>query len=869
MSNSCKKGKVYFNKNDAFHLAKFSNEDGSPCSYTNRLRWSFMIINKKEVQELCPNENDKHKILEDIVNKYSSYLSAAVKKEALIDNKELLDSNLKGSNEIVIKDKLIRLQSAKIYGVKSYGSLLKSKKYTYAYNNALSSEEKVQSKAKTASALDYTRQSAQEVLNKEAKEKYKNTKQQSTTLRTNNTNNASLAQEENSSYIIISMPYVYNYMDNSDTKLEVILYEKRVQASYMPEVIVEYGVFYDGTNNNMYNIDFYENYKKFLEEPCKYIINSKKVRVPTKNSYEAYETIQEYIAAEENPNKNQIIMTMLQEQILASNIRYFDKKSKEAQETKEYDSKYWGQAKLSSHAEKVFDYFLKLKEDEEDTLGSNEEQNKFLYKKILPNDKGDGSYTNGKTNINRLYNLYNGDDVKTKKDVPASTRFKVYASGSGTYDVFEKEDYKSDSTFGLGLGLGETGVKAHIIYTCFKMATQLREASIFNINELILDTFGFSRGAASARHFVCSIIDKYELTKEDKKRKYTLDTRDKKDIFSVFFEQEDGLYTVLGNKEYFNPLRVDVKDITVKKGNTRTKVKNPFYNKEYINIENISFRFVGIYDTVTHYGAIQSNDYKDLNIDFAKGANSKKLGHIAHIMADDEYRYNFDAYSIFELSYKDVYNSNEEGNFEEFIIPGAHADVGGGYNEKDELVYLGGYNSSLQKLKNRAVSWNRKFFWLLNNDIKIIEDKVYLKQDDLQDENDGFFITKESLEDNTFVYHLYMYKKHISNKYAHVSLKLMYDKAINDKDNLEKVPLSNPVKLYDFSDKVLSDVYENLMNSKKISDLDEELYTRLKDDYIHHSSSINNFVNKPSNKDKDIIDFYGKRVVYGSRGEVF
>ena len=559
MSNSCKKGKVYFNNKDAFHLAKFSNADGSPCAYTNRLRWSFMIINKKEVQELCPNENDKNKILEDIVNKYSSYLSAAVKKEALIDNKELLDSNLKGSNEIVIKDKLIRLQSAKIYGIKSYGSLLKSKKYTYAYNNALSCEEKVQSDAKTASALDYTRQSAQEILNKEAKEKNKKTKKQSTTLvsNANNANNASLAQEENSSYIIISMPYVYNYMDNSDTKLEVILYEKRVQASYMPEVIVEYGVFYDGTNNNMYNIDFYENYKKFLEEPCKYIINSKGRDIVSKPSIEDYKTIQEYIAAEENPRKNQIIMTMLQEQILASNIRYFDKKSKEAQDTKEYDSKYWGQAKLSSHAEKVFDYFLKLKEDEEDTLGSNEEQNKFLYKKILPNDKGDGSYTNGKTNINRLYNLYNGDDVKTKKDVPASTRFKVYASGSGTYDVFEKEDYKSDSTFGLGLGLGETGVKAHIIYTCYKMATQLREASIFNINELILDTFGFSRGAASARHFVCSIIDKYELTKEDKKRKYTLDTRDKKDIFSVFFEQEDGLYTVLGNKEYFNPLRVD------------------------------------------------------------------------------------------------------------------------------------------------------------------------------------------------------------------------------------------------------------------------------------------------------------------------
>ncbi len=247
----------------------------------------------------------------------------------------------------------------------------------------------------------------------------------------------------------------------------------------MPEVKVEYGVFFDGTKNNMYNVDFYRNYKKFLEKPCEDIINSKGMEPRPSSNLEDYKTIQEYIAAEPNPGKNQTIMVMLQKQILSHGVRYFDKKSNETKKNNKYDdSIFWWQTKISDHAEKVFDYLLDVKNEEKDTLGSHSGQNKFLYKEILPNDEGEGSYTNGETNISRLYKLYNGDDLKTKTDLAPVTRFKVYASGSGTNDVFEKENYDSDSIVGLGLGVGDTGVKAHIIYTCTKMVEQLRTASI-------------------------------------------------------------------------------------------------------------------------------------------------------------------------------------------------------------------------------------------------------------------------------------------------------------------------------------------------------------------------------------------------------
>ncbi len=107
----------------------------------------------------------------------------------------------------------------------------------------------------------------------------------------------------------------------------------------------------------------------------------------------------------------------------------------------------------------------------------------------------------------------------------------------------------------------------------------------------------------------------------------------------------------------------------------------------------------------------------------------------------------------------------------------------------------------------------------------------------------------------------------ISNKYENISLKYMYFKATHDKDNLEKVPLAPPGKIYRFDD-ILTKVYNKIIRLQKI-DGDKDLYTKLKDDYIHHSSMLGDFVNKPSMQNKSKMHFYGKRVVYGVTGENF
>ncbi len=98
------------------------------------------------------------------------------------------------------------------------------------------------------------------------------------------------------------------------------------------------------------------------------------------------------------------------------------------------------------------------------------------------------------------------------------------------------------------------------------------------------------------------------------------------------------------------------------------------------------------------------------------------------MMAEDEYRYNFDAYSIFKTSYNNHYKVNNSGNLYECILPGAHADVGGGYNEESELIYLGKSNSDLKVIKNRIEVWNKKFTWLEINKIEEITNRVFLKK---------------------------------------------------------------------------------------------------------------------------------------------
>lgn len=114
---------------------------------------------------------------------------------------------------------------------------------------------------------------------------------------------------------------------------------------------------------------------------------------------------------------------------------------------------------------------------------------------------GATSYTGDYTNVHWLSTLY-----RTSFS-PDSEWFQrsLYVEGVGT------EAGKPDSTLGMGLGISDTGVIAKTHTAVARLAEAVQQAIVIAKNELSgyaitvkavqFDIFGFSRGAAAARHF--------------------------------------------------------------------------------------------------------------------------------------------------------------------------------------------------------------------------------------------------------------------------------------------------------------------------------------------------------------------------------
>jgi hypothetical protein len=162
-----------------------------------------------------------------------------------------------------------------------------------------------------------------------------------------------------------------------------------------------------------------------------------------------------------------------------------------------------------------------------------------------------GSYENDYTNVARLEQ--NAEQRMSGYDVGGV----VYVEGIGT------EVGDSDSMWGAALGLGDTGVVAKVDRGLNAVIGIVRNlAKDVPITHIHLDCFGFSRGAAAARHFVHKAI------------------RDK----------ETNLKTQLQREGY--------------------------------SVGDVKAKFVGLFDTVASYGRIRSNDTRDLDLDAIKVAES-------------------------------------------------------------------------------------------------------------------------------------------------------------------------------------------------------------------------------------------------------
>jgi type VI secretion system secreted protein VgrG len=226
----------------------------------------------------------------------------------------------------------------------------------------------------------------------------------------------------------------------------------------------------------------------------------------------------------------------------------------------------------------------------------------------------DDSYGNDTSNVAKLYELYNDDSERLLADDETTAYIPVYLDGIGTSSGEE------DSLFSPMIGVGAHGVSARVAQSPALILRKIRQFELANpdrkVESIEFDIFGFSRGAAAARHFA------NEVHKGEKSPLAAL---------------------LLANATLFT------EDFS-----WRTNT-------------DVSINFIGIFDTVAAVANMADGDFSvhdannpGVNLYLAPDVAKK----VVHLVARDEHRHNFSLNSAGAADIK---------------LPGVHSDLGGGY----------------------------------------------------------------------------------------------------------------------------------------------------------------------------------------------
>ncbi len=226
----------------------------------------------------------------------------------------------------------------------------------------------------------------------------------------------------------------------------------------------------------------------------------------------------------------------------------------------------------------------------------------------------DNSYGNAPSNVARLFDLYQDDATRSLAKDERSASIKAYLEGIGTSSGEE------DSAYGLATGMGDTGVVARVMQSPQKIQESLDRLlgnhPNLEIEGLEFDIFGFSRGAAAARHFANEIL-----------------------------KSESGMLASLFNAQA------------------------PGFSAEFDWSTNVQINFIGLFDTVAAVADPLSWDFSPadhhnpgVNLYLPPDCARKVL----QLKARDEMRWNFALNSV-------------TPHHQEITLPGVHSDIGGGY----------------------------------------------------------------------------------------------------------------------------------------------------------------------------------------------
>ncbi|HEX9981604.1 MAG TPA: DUF2235 domain-containing protein [Flavobacterium sp.] len=277
----------------------------------------------------------------------------------------------------------------------------------------------------------------------------------------------------------------------------------------------------------------------------------------------------------------------------------------------------------------------------------------------------DSSYWNSYSNIALLHDMYKSGNPTKAKDGQAVV-IKQYVQGIGTSKDTE------DDIWGLGFGEGKRGILGKVLEGSNDLAFQIGKiiGTSYEIGSVTFDVFGFSRGAAAARHFCNEILGK---------KTAAFDHSMLSSLLEYGYVLESPFFS--SDKLLFDPVGYSL----------------PSYQPSPKLSPKVRIRFLGLFDSVisqilvkNHFDRIMekipvvrnyvnASEFEDsLNI-IKQNVDKLPIEKIFHLTTQDEWRANFALTTV------------RQGL--EIAIPGAHSDIGGGYTANKQDVTIIDYQN--------------------------------------------------------------------------------------------------------------------------------------------------------------------------------
>lgn len=329
------------------------------------------------------------------------------------------------------------------------------------------------------------------------------------------------------------------------------------------------------------------------------------------------------------------------------------------------------------------------------------------------------SFENDDSNVALLFKIYKCN-ASTNNDIYKS----FYMEGVGT------EDKEADSKMQAGIGdLPGRGLRTKVDRMCKQIATFANQYinTKSTIDTINFEVFGFSRGAAAARNFV------YEVTR--------------------------GAYSQVIPSGMFG-----CTVIKHPKGGVLGK-----YLKED-SFKTIKIHFLGLFDTVSAYGLIHSDDVRQLNLNI-----TYKAKRTFQIAAMDEFRKKFELTTIDSAGTKG----------KQLFLPGSHADIGGSYtdNMKEKIDDI---------IRKTPIDTKR-----YDKDLKYLQDEGWFANESI-----GYHIESMRVPASTSTYPVYVFygERNVRKGYQTIPLAIMIkdakdrldggkfvEKKLNNEDDMSRI----------------------------------------------------------------------------------